>query len=95
MSRSLGRARSSSNRVISRAVDRRVSLRGRILSLASYLTFLPSSSFPRNIIVIKKPIRNTVFISNSEQGLSPIRHSKIPGTTTTHARSNQRISFDH
>ncbi|KRX17808.1 hypothetical protein T07_8131, partial [Trichinella nelsoni] len=47
------------NRVISTVVDRRVSLHGRILSLASYLTFLPGSRFPGNIIAIKKPIRNT------------------------------------
>ncbi|KRY14732.1 CAP-Gly domain-containing linker protein 1 [Trichinella patagoniensis] len=51
------------------------------------------SRFPGNIVPFKRQVKSTVlFINNSEQGLSPICRSKIPGPTTTHARSNQRTT---
>ncbi|KRY31762.1 hypothetical protein T01_4386 [Trichinella spiralis] len=39
--------------------------------------FLRGSRFPGNIITIKRQVRKTVFISKSEQGPSPIRHSRF------------------
>ncbi|KRX70205.1 CAP-Gly domain-containing linker protein 1 [Trichinella sp. T6] len=50
------------------------------------------SRFPGNIVPFKRQVKSTVFINSSEQGLSPICHSKIPRPTTTHARSNQRTT---
>ncbi|KRX45984.1 hypothetical protein T05_5845 [Trichinella murrelli] len=63
-----------------------------MLNVSRALGSQTGSRFPGNIVPFKRQVKSTVFINNSEQGLSPICHSKIPGPTTTHARCNQRTT---